>query len=139
MNQMQSFIEKAKNDKELMAKLDTLGASGAETDKIIALAADYGFNVTAEDYRQAVEQAGPHKKGELAEEDLEAAAGGAGGATENRYNPEVCSKYTMVHYNCVGLLTMTCCDHYRMVYLGASHPDNRHTCQMGVFDYHFSI
>ena len=39
MNQMQTFIEQAKKDKDLMAKLDALGASGAETDKIIALAA----------------------------------------------------------------------------------------------------
>ena len=99
MNQMKAFIEKAKNDKELMAKLNALGASGAGADKIVALAAEYGFAITEEDYRQAAEMAGTRKAGELKEEDLEAAAGGA---TQNRYNPDVCGKYTKVEWECVG-------------------------------------
>ena len=141
MNQMQAFIEKAKNDKELMAKLDALGASGAGADKIVALAAEYGFAITEEDYRKAAEMAGTRKSGELKEEDLEAAAGGAWEktfGTENRYDPAVCSKYTEEHYNCVGFLSANWCDHRRVVYHGASQPTNRKTCVMGFYDYHFN-
>ena len=110
MNQMQSFIEKAKNDKDLMAKLDTLGASGAEADKIVALAAEHGFSITAEDYQQAVEMAGTQKAGELAEEDLEAVAGGT--PTEDRHDPAVCSQYNDTHYWCVGFLKIVKCVWY---------------------------
>ena len=184
MNQMQAFIEKAKNDKALMAKLDALGASGAEPveqfstqreiltpaaecqelsmpnlgalderpsagvserltfgdkmpGKVVALAAEYGFTITAEDYQQAVKATSARKSGELKEEDLEAAAGGI--LTENRYDPEVCSKYTETHYNCVGFLGMNWCDHYRRVHPENSRPTGRHTCVMGFFDYQFQI
>ena len=139
MDQMQAFIEKARNDKELMAKLDALGAggAGAEPDKIVALAAEYGFSITEEDYRKANEQTGVRKTGELKEEDLEAVAGGA---TQNRYDPEICSKYTAVHYNCVGFLAWNWCDHYRREYLppvssGPSAERYQYTCVMGRYDY----
>ena len=136
MNQMQAFIEKARHDKELMAKLDALGASGAGADKIIALAAEYGFTITAEDCRQAAEMAGARKSGELNEEDLEAAAGGG---TQNRWNPEVCNNYSRTHYNCVGFLTWSWCDHYRRKELPPERykPSDyyQHTCVMGRYDY----
>ena len=127
MNQMQALLEKARSDKELMAKLNELGAGGAEPDKmpgkVVALAAEYGVTITEEDYRLAVEAAAGHvcprsagqsaagcpsaeshgcarKAEELNEEDLEAVAGGA---TQNRYNPDVCGKYTKVEWECVGV------------------------------------
>jgi len=139
MNQMQSFIEKAKNDKELMAKLDVLGASGAEADKYVALAAEHGFSITEADYQEAAAGSCPHKKGELAEEDLEAAAGGFID-TQNRYNPDVCGKYTQVSYECVGFLRKIWCDHYRekqlpSVGLGGMRYRWQFTCAMGRYDY----
>jgi len=83
MDQMQSFIEKAKNDSVLMDKLsefDAACANGAEPDEIVTLAAEYGFAITKEDYRQAVKAAKAGAKAretvELKEEDLEAVAGG---------------------------------------------------------------
>ena len=133
MNKMQAFIEQAKKDKDLMAKLDALGASGAGADKIIALAAEHGFTVTEEDCRQAAEAQCPHKKGELKEEDLEAAAGGA---TTNRYDPAVCSQYNDVHFNCVGFLELNWCDHYRRSVDDSSNWERRlyRKCMMGFFD-----
>ncbi|MCL2079393.1 MAG: Nif11-like leader peptide family natural product precursor [Oscillospiraceae bacterium] len=68
MNKMQAFIEKAKTDKDLLAKLDALGASGAGPDKVVALAAEYGFTVTEEECRRAAEKMCPHRAKELTEE-----------------------------------------------------------------------
>ena len=131
MNQMQSFIEKAKNDKALMAKLDALGANGAEADKIVALAAEYGFTITEADYRAAREQAGVQKSGELKEEDLEAVAGGS--PTQNRWDPVRCGQATRTIYECVGFIKSVYCDHYKVVVLAP--PTYQHTCMMGRFDY----
>jgi len=127
MNQMQAFIEKAKSDSSLLAKLNELDAEG-----IVALAAEHGYNITVEDYREAYESAGAMKIGELAEEDLDVVSGG-GGATQNRWNPEVCNNYNRTHYNCVGFLGLTWCDHYERTEqrLGG----HRHVCKMGSFDY----
>ncbi|MCL2111979.1 MAG: hypothetical protein FWH32_07025 [Clostridiales bacterium] len=75
----------------------------------------------------------------LAEEDLEAAAGGSKW-TENRYNPDVCGKYTRVEYECVGFLTKCWCDHYRYEFLSAT-PGRfngrryHYTCVMGRYSY----
>jgi len=136
MTQMQSFIEKAKNDKELMAKLDALGASGAGVEEAIALAAEYGFLVTEEDCRQAAARSCPHKKGELAEEDLATAAGGA---TQNRYDPVRCGQATRTMYECVGFLKATWCDHYREQFAGrvSNYYGERwhYYCAMGCYDY----
>ena len=137
MNQMQAFIEKARNDSGLMAKLDALGASGAGPDKIVALAATYGFTITEEDCRQAAEMAGMGKSGELAEEDLEAVAGGGHTAiTENRYDPGECAKCKQVQYRCVGFLTMFHCDHYTLEQMrDGEYPTFWHKCAMGCFYY----
>ena len=138
MSQMQAFIEKARSDSALMAKLDALGASGygQEPNKIIALATEHGFAITEEDLRKAAETAGMQKSGELNEEELEAAAGGG---TQNRYNPDVCGKYTRVEYECVGFLMLLCwCDHYRKKFVGSNADDgerHHHTCAMGCYDY----
>ena len=73
----------------------------------------------------------------LAEEDLEAASGGA---TQNRYDPQRCGKYTRVEYECVGFLAMSWCDHYRkesLAPVGAGLDGERylHICVMGRYDY----
>ena len=123
---MQAFIEKAKSDSSLLAKLNELDAEG-----IVALAAEHGYNITVEDYREAAAKSNPHRRGELAEEELDSVAGG--GATQNRWDPEICNKYTTVHYNCVGFLTQCWCDHYKRTWLGNS--KHHHACNMGRFDY----
>ena len=138
MNQMQAFIEKAKNDTDLMAKLNELGASGASMDKVVALAAEYGFTVSEEDCRKAAESpcpSCPQKSGELSEEELEAAAGG----NESRHDLAICSQYTETHYNCVGFLGLSHCSWYKYTI----HRDAwgmptsyEHYCIMGYFRYH---
>ena len=138
MEQMQAFIEKARNDKDLMAKLDELGAAGASAEEIVALAAEYGFSIMAEEYWAACVAAGTRKckNGELAEEELEVVAGGG---TQNRYDPKVCCNYTKVEYRCVGFLAMTYCDHYRIHYRRHAIDHlvaDRHICQMGIYDYY---
>ena len=70
--------------------------------------------------------------GVIAEEDLEAAAGGA---TQNRYNPDVCGKYTKVEYECVGFLKKIRCDHYKEESLNLIRTRYHYTCVMGRYDY----
>jgi len=127
MDQMQSFIEKAKSDSSLLAKLNEL-----DTEGIVAFAAEHGFSITAEDCRQAAEMAGTRKKGELKEEDLEAAAGGG---TQNRYDPNECVKFKEVQYRCVGFLGMCLCDHYEKNEVKGEPWICLHTCAMGCFSY----
>ena len=144
MNQMQSFIEKAKTDKDLMTKLNALGASGASMDKVVALAAEHGFTISEEDCRMAVETPCPsclHNSGEpaaeLSEEDLEAAAGGY----NSRHDPSICSQYKEVGYNCVGFLGLSHCNWYQHV----AHRDSwgvvisdEYYCRMG-FYYRYTV
>ena len=101
-------------------------------DKIVALAAEYGFTITAEDYRQAVKAAEARqvKAGELGEEDLEAVAGGW---SENRYNPVECAKRDKANYLCEGLLGLLWCDHFAQDTVGTNRL--RIKCAMGYFDY----
>ena len=139
MGQMQAFIEKARTDSALMAKLNAPGNGEEASEKVIAIAAEYGFAVTAEDYRQATEMARTQKTGELSEEELEAAAGGGsdGLLTENRYDPVECAKIKQLEYRCVGFLALFCCDHYRrkQVKDGDYYWIDLHTCGMGSFSY----
>jgi len=134
MNQMQAFIEKAKSDNALMAKLDELGATGAGEEAVVALAAEYGYNITVEDYQSACESAGMTKSGVLSEEDLDVVSGGG---TENRWDPKVCNNYFRTHYNCVGFLGWTWCDHYERTQRESYSRSERyhHVCKMGSFDY----
>ena len=133
MNQMQALLEKARNDKALMAKLNELGAGGAAPGKIVALAAEYGFTLTPEDCQSATGQMGARKTGELKEEDLEAAAGGIFGQTENRYDPKICDNTIKVLYECVGFLGHFWCDHYKEGKTGSGRPYVK--CNMGKYDY----
>ena len=73
---------------------------------------------------------------ELKETDLEAAAGGA---TKDRWYPDVCNQKTRVEYECVGLLALTWCDHYRRENYGRDRGpyggEFRHYCVKGRYDY----
>ena len=134
MDQFQAFIEKAKNDSGLMAKLDELGANDAKTDEIIKIAAEYGFTLTAADVDELRNTV---KKGaELSEEELNGVSGGlpASGLTENRYDTTECAKIKEVQYRCVGFLAQFNCDHYRKHEL----KDGRfiQICDMGCFYYY---
>ena len=134
MNQMQSFIEKVKTDTDLMTKLNALGASGASMDKVVALAAEHGFTVSEEDCRMATQTPCPHKKGELAEEELEAAAGG----NDSRHDHAICSQYKETHYNCVGFLGLSHCYHYKYTIhrdAYAMPTSYEHHCIKGYFKY----
>ncbi|MCL2010653.1 MAG: Nif11-like leader peptide family natural product precursor [Synergistaceae bacterium] len=139
MEQMKAFIEKAKTDKDLMAKLNALcvgeEAPDKMPDKIVALAAEHGFAITAEDYRKGAERACTRKSGELKEEELEAVAGGDGwGWTENRYDQGICGKITREHSRCFGVWEIVgWCDHYD-AYRFAPYR-RRVVCAMGRYDY----
>ena len=74
------------------------------------------------------------KSTELHEEELEAAAGGA---TQNRYDPNECAKFHEVQYRCVGFLGMCLCDHYQAKEV--EHGIVTHTCAMGCFSYKASL
>ena len=133
MNQMQAFIEKTKNKSELIAKTYALGASGAEPDKVIDLAAEYGFPITIEDYRMASKMAGEQKTEGPVAEDLVAEAGEP---TENYYDRKRCSQIDRVSFVCCGFLGAVWCEHYS--YVRRCENDivyESHKCAKGRFDY----
>jgi len=140
MEQLKAFIEKAHSDKELMAKLDTLGEKDAGVDEIIALAKEYGFLFTVDEIEKFRSESAPCSA-ELNEEDLEAVAGGL---TKNRWNPSQCRKYNRTYWDCVGPVGLIWCDHYRISFAGTIRdPDDnlpvpvwKHKCVMGIYDYH---
>ena len=117
MEQLKAFIEKARSDKELMAKLDALGENNAETDKIITLAKESGFTITADEIVK-LKNENTAESAELREDELEAVAGG--GPTQNRYDSKSCKNMTRTKYNCVGFLSACWCDHYRRDYIEGS-------------------
>jgi len=137
MEQLKALIEKAKSDKELMAKLDALGAKDAGDDEIIALAKEYGFTVTADEIgklkNEVADSAGSN---EITEDELEAVAGGW---SENRYDPNTCKNMTKRKYECIGFLGGCWCDHFRRVYShGKTFRDREpsvfnHECTKGAF------
>ena len=81
MEQLKAFLEKAQSDSELVAKLGALGKKGASIDDYIALAVEYGFSITAEEFEEA------SKHVELSEEELENVAGGWGRSTNCWFTP----------------------------------------------------
>ena len=134
MKQMKEFIEKAKNDDAMRAKLNELVESGAGTDKIIAIAAEHGFAITEEDFRQPEGHVCKRKSGELEEEELEAVAGGNWGWTENRYDQGLCGKITREHSRCFGVWEVVgWCDHYDSYRFQPY--KRRVVCAMGRYDY----
>ena len=131
MEQMNLFISKVQSDNELRAKLDALACQNPDVGKIIELASEYGFSITEEDYIQARKVAEqPAESGELSESDLDFVAGGA---TQNRYDPQICSQYQEAHYNCVGFFSSCWCDHFSKDKI--RHGCWREKCAMGYFSY----
>jgi len=140
MEQLKLFIAKAKTDSELMAKINAFGANDANADEIIALAAEHGFTITAEDLNSCGGDCA--KCGELSEEQLDAVAGGVDGApTQNRYDPKVCPSLTRTRYECVGFFQIIPCDHYIKYNVGYKDvdgkrmPSYRHICVKDAFNY----
>ena len=136
MSQLKAFIEKAQSDKELMAKLDELGAKDAGADEIIALAKENGFTITADEIEN--QKRGELATGELSEEELETVAGGEGGPTMNRYDPKTCKNMVESKYNCMGFLGWCWCDHFRRRHdptteTGTYRSRYFHSCVMGAF------
>ena len=78
------------------------------------------------------------KSSELAVEDLDVVSGGA---TQNRWNPEVCNNYSRTHYNCVGFLAGCWCDHYERAKVIVTKGRERyyHECRMGRFNYEADV
>ena len=74
-----------------------------------------------------------HKRLELTEEELLAVTGGA---TKNRFDKAECSKHSDVHFNCVGFMSLTWCDHYRKWVDNKSEWETKihRWCTMGFFD-----
>jgi len=132
MEQLKTFIEKAKTDSGLMAKLDELGSQKAVDDEYIALAAEHGFTFTKEDFEQLKADDFTPKSCQLCEEELENISGGE----HDRYNPEICSQYKDVHYHCVGFFSSFWCKYYERTELpkqgGLGY---RHKCKKEYFDY----
>ena len=67
--QLKAFLEKVKADTSLQEKLK----AAADSDAVLAIAKDAGFNISAEDLTKA-----PSK---ISEAELEGVAGGGGGTT----------------------------------------------------------
>jgi predicted ribosomally synthesized peptide with nif11-like leader len=106
MEQIKLFIEKAKSDSALMAKLDALGAKNAGVGEFVALAAEHGFAISAGEYEEAVKCGGNCSRcGELNEQELDTVSGGGsqhGDPTQNRYDPNVCvPSLGRTRYECV--------------------------------------
>ena len=116
MEQFKAFLEKANTNSELKKKLESLGTENLNNDEVIALAAEYGFTIEPDELESLIRGAADsYKSGEISEEQLDAVAGGA---TWNRYDPKTCKNMTRTKYECVGLLAVNRCDHYREDYRG---------------------
>ena len=141
MNHIKAFFEKAMVDEKIMAKLNELGEK-AQDEEIIALASQHGFTITKDEIENAKNQI--ISSGELNEEELEKVAGG--GATRNRYDPNVCPTLKRLRGQCISngflpsFLLPNWCDHYRRREAGPrSTPTGQmikmyyHSCAMGAF------
>jgi len=126
MDQINAFIEKATRDEQLAAKLEELTKQNAEVGEIIALAAEYGFEFTAEDLEAAKRESSQESR-ELSEEELDNVSGG----TRNRFDPDVCPKLIWPELRCVGLLGAHHCDFYRWESWGGKF--GVHHCVKGYF------
>ena len=144
MEQIKLFIEKAKTDSELMAKLDALGAKNAGVGEFVALAAEHGFAISAGEYEEAVKCGGNCSRcWELNEQELDTVSGGGsqhGDPTQNRYDPNVCvPSLGRTRYECVGFMNLTWCDHYYTEKVAGSTTDFytifSHKCAKGAFNY----
>jgi len=142
MSQLQQFIVNIGIDKKLFEKTEKLLMGEAPDKEIVALAAEYGFSITAEELELSRKpyNAGLHRGYfEVSEESLEAVVGGVTLPKENRHNPAICSQYNKTHDYCLGFLGMFWCEHYRSDSIGLRDNTNREIlqkkCVMGYFDY----
>ena len=141
MEQLKAMLEKAKTDKELTARLYELSQKDAASDEIIALAAEYGFVVTAEDLENHKSCGG--KCSELSAEELAAVSGGVfepgSDILPDRYDPVACHNHGRTRLECVGIIFMPWCRHYNKIDLKTSDGGffalYHHKCAKGVFDY----
>jgi len=78
VEQLKAFIEKVNSDKELLEKVDALGAKGANNDELISLAAECGFTITADELDEK------KKSLVLDEEQLQEVVGGTGGGSADK-------------------------------------------------------
>jgi len=137
MENMKKFIEKVRSDNTLMAKIHALGRPDKCADGFAALAAEYGFIITKDEYETFVRQ----KTGQLGEEDLDEVVGGntVSEWTSNNYDPKECGKISKASPRCWGLVFFLYCDHYRAITLknstGHSPPYIHYKCVMGRYDY----
>jgi len=137
MNQLQLFVEKAFENEELLEKVNKLSDGEPSDEEVIALAAEYGFNITSDDLEKRIRTCSSCQSGRLEEEELEAVAGGTWNYTENRWNPAICKNHTKVHYYCVGFLEIIKCDHYREKPYNSRGENYKYyfKCVMGIYDY----
>ena len=139
MDQLKAFLEKAKTDDSLMAKINEMGKKKASDEEIIALAAEYEFTITKEEIEAMKNQScSSCKSCEIGEEDLENIAGGSERDTQNRYDPNVCPNLTRTRFECVGFWAIVWCDHYRKtqdIYKPYKESIFIHECVMGAFNY----
>jgi len=77
MEQLKAFIEKVELNNELKEKIEALGEKAGQPDEVIAIAAEYGINITTEDLKEL------DKTGELHEDDLDTVTGGSGDPIKN--------------------------------------------------------
>jgi len=134
MEQLKAFLEKANQDMELMEKLEALSKNSEEVynDTIIALAAENGFTIAADELEKLNSNA---QHGEISEEQLEAVTGGA---SVNRYCPEWCKGLTKARMAC--WFPIVWCDHYRETHYteSAHYIETTYSCAMGAFpDYKY--
>jgi len=124
MEQLKAFLEKAGADSELTVKLEKLHENDNVSEELIAIAAEHGFTITAEEIEDAKSLT---KKNEIDEEKLEAVAGGSGGEeqsegiadwTVNRYCPEWCKNLRTMRIACTQPFFW--CDHLRSTYIDES-------------------
>ncbi|MCL2222504.1 MAG: hypothetical protein FWC20_09600 [Oscillospiraceae bacterium] len=156
MDNLKLFIEKAKGDEKLMAKLNEIGKDSVTPEKIEQLAAEYGITVPKDELDKLCYK----KCGILTEGDLEEVAGGdadedhfedvdiSGWPTQNRFDPAVCPGVGQLRYECRGFMNLVYCDHYSKTYShtrvekykGKGGGDRRtsifdHVCSKGGFNY----
>ena len=131
MEQLHAMLEKAKTDKELTARLYELSQKDDASDEIIALAAEYGFAVTAEDLENHKSCGG--KCSELSAEEL---ATVSGGTNPERYDPVACHSHGRTRLECVGVLWMPWCRYYsKKAVKSGFFQMYHHKCEKGAFDY----
>jgi len=131
MEQLKAFFDKANMDPELMAKIEALGEKNEQLDKVIALAAEYGFTITIEEIEQFKHNTDVQDgSNELSEEQLKNVAGGA---SKDRYCPEWCKNLKEHRWAC--FVPFVDCDHFYKSngYTSKGEIGHFYSCRKGAF------